>query len=102
MKLSAIRTAIAGALFAAALSGCIVAPAPGVVAYAPPAPQVEVYGAAPYPGYVWIGGYWGWAGGRYVWTGGHWAAGRPGYHWAPHHWVAYRGGWRMVPGRWVR
>jgi hypothetical protein len=93
----------------ALLGGCIVTPAPGyyggggaVVTVAPPAPQVEVVGVAPYPGYVWMGGYWNWVGGQHVWVAGHWHEGRPGYHWVPHQWVAARGGWRMAPGHWAR
>jgi hypothetical protein len=43
------------------LSGCIVTARPAyegpVVAVAPPPPQVEVVGVAPYPGYVWFGGF---------------------------------------------
>ena len=92
----------------ALLGGCIVAPAPGyyrtgaVVRVAPPAPQVEVIGVAPNPGYVWIGGYWNWVGGRHVWVNGYWGPGRAGYHWVPHTWGRYGGGWRMRPGYWVR
>jgi hypothetical protein len=64
---------LAGAL----LGGCVVAPAPGyyggaVVTLAPPAPQVEVVGVAPTPGYVWFGGYWNWVGGWRMHEG-HWA-----------------------------
>jgi hypothetical protein len=95
------------ALASVTLSGCVVAPAPGyygdeTVMVAPPAPQVEVVGVAPAPGYVWIGGYWNWVGGRHVWVGGHWDAGRPGYHWVPHRWVAYHGGYRLARGHWER
>ena len=32
---------------------------------APPPPRVEVYGVAPGPGVVWIGGYWRWVGSDY-------------------------------------
>jgi len=93
-----------------ALGGCIVAPAPGYrggyyggwVGYAPPAPRVEYYGVAPYPGYFWIPGFWGWGGGRYVWTPGRWAAPRPGYRWVPRHWVHAARGWHMAGGRWAR
>ncbi len=103
-------TAIAAAfaLASVALTGCVVAPAPGYYAegpvmVAPPPPQVEVVGVAPAPGMVWIGGYWNWVGGRHVWVGGRWEAPPPGYHaWVPHHWVAYRGGWRLAPGHWRR
>jgi hypothetical protein len=94
---------MAGAL----LGGCVVAPAPGyyaggVVTVAPPAPQVEVVGVAPAPGYVWFGGYWDWVGGRYAWHAGSWGPGRPGYHWVAHGWVRAGGGWRMAPGHWAR
>src|ERR1700735_4507030 len=94
---------VAGAL----LGGCVVAPAPGyyggaVVTVAPPAPQVEVVGVAPYPGAVWIGGYWNWVGGRAVWVGGRWGHGRPGYHGVPHTWEHGGGGWRMREGHGAR
>lgn len=39
----------------------------------PPPERVEVIGVAPYPGAIWVHGYW--ARGyrhRYVWVGGHW------------------------------
>jgi hypothetical protein len=91
---------------AALLGGCYVAPAPGYyggyVSVAPPAPQVEVVGVAPTPGYVWFPGYWNWAGGRHVWVGGYWGPGRAGYHWVPHTWVHGGGGWHMERGHWAR
>jgi WXXGXW repeat (2 copies) len=95
------------AVLAVALSGCVVVPdqghyVGGVVLVAPPAPRVEVVGVAPNPGYVWIGGYWNWVGGRHVWVPGRWDRGRPGYHWEAHTWVREGDGWRMRPGRWVR
>lgn len=106
---SRARNAAIALGLAVALGGCVVAPAPGpyyggaVVTLAPPAPRFEYYGAAPYPGYFWIGGYWNWAGGRYVWAPGHWAAPRPGYRWVPRHWVqGPRGGWHAAGGRWAR
>jgi hypothetical protein len=96
-----------GAALAAAalLSACVVAPAPypeggAYVTVAPPAPQVEVIGTPPVPGYFWIGGYWGWVGGRHEWVGGHWEAPRPGYHYVPHAWVREGGGYRAYPGHW--
>ena len=90
-----------------ALTGCVVAPAPGyygagVVTVAPPEPRVEVVGVAPTVGWVWFPGYWEWSGGAHVWVSGHWGPGRPGYHWVPHHWERYGGGWRMVRGHWAR
>jgi hypothetical protein len=91
-----------------ALSACVVVPTrrglyvgPAVAA-APPAPQVEYYGAAPYPGYFWVGGYWNWTGYRYTWMGGHWQAPRRGYTWVPRRWVHGRDGWHMRGGRWAR
>ncbi|HXP66961.1 MAG TPA: YXWGXW repeat-containing protein [Steroidobacteraceae bacterium] len=97
---------LAGAV-SVALPGCVVVPdqghyVGGVVMVAPPAPRVEVIGVAPSPGYVWIGGYWNWVGGRHVWVPGRWDRGRPGYHWEAHAWVREGDGWRMRPGRWVR
>jgi hypothetical protein len=107
-------TAVLG-LAAFALSGCVIAPArpyyrggpavepaydDAVVGVAPPAPQYEVVGVAPVAGYIWIGGFWNWVGGRHVWVGGHWAAPRPGYHWAPHRWERVGHGWRQHPGHW--
>jgi hypothetical protein len=92
---------------AAALGGCVVAPAPGpyygagYVGIAPPVARVEYYGAAPYPGYFWMGGYWRWGGGGYVWAPGHWAAPRAGYRWVPNHWVHGQRGWHMAGGRWA-
>jgi hypothetical protein len=100
----------------AGLSGCYVYPAGypaggdpyapyytgGAVAAAPPAPVVETYGVPPVAGYVWIGGYWNWAGGRYAWVGGHWSAPRAGFRWVPHSWVHGAGGWRLARGHWAR
>lgn len=106
------RVPFAGALLAvalgAALAGCVVAPARPVyadgpvVAVAPPPPQGEIVGVAPVAGQIWIGGYWGWNGGRHVWVPGRWDAPRPGYGWHPHAWVREGGGWRQQPGYWRR
>ncbi|MDQ6679576.1 MAG: hypothetical protein M3Y67_01250 [Pseudomonadota bacterium] len=104
---------VAVALSALALSACVVAPYPrqsayypeagGVYAEAPPpAPYVEVVPAIPYPGAVWIGGYWGWSGGRHNWVGGRWERPRPGYAWAPHRWEQRGSRWHLRDGGWVR
>ncbi len=103
-------TAVLIALLAGVgLAGCVVTPVgPGGglyvgPAYGPPPPAADVtIGLAPAPGYIWTGGYWGWAGGRYVWTTGHWMAPRPGFYWARAHWARGPGGWRFEPGRWRR
>ncbi len=92
-------------VLAAALSGCVVAPIgpyQGYVQVEPPAPRYEVIGGAPVAGQVWIGGYWGWNGGRHVWQPGSWVAPRPGYRWAPHRWERSGRGWQQHPGHWQR
>jgi hypothetical protein len=105
---SLFAASVLAAAVGMALTGCVVAPdqghyVGGVVMVAPPAARVEVVGTAPTPGYVWLGGYWDWVGGRHVWVPGHWAAPpHPGYHWVAHTWVREGDGWRMRPGRWVR
>jgi hypothetical protein len=106
MKLISVRVAVASALLGAAVSACVVAPAPGyhaVIAYeAPPPVRYEVVGVAPAPGYFWVGGAWFWEGGRYGWHPGYWQAPRPGYHWVAHSWHPVGNGWRMEPGHWTR
>ena len=101
-----------------ALSGCVVAvrpapvvyeqPVPGgvpeevVVTQDPPAPLYETVGVAPGPGFIWIGGYYHWNGGRWVWYRGHFArpphAGAvwigPRYEFRGGHRVYIRGYWR--------
>ena len=106
---------------AALVSGCVVVPAHGYrpahsgqvvggpapqpvaqypVMMAPPAPQVEVVGVAPGPGFFWIGGYWNWVGNRHIWVSGRWETHRPGYHWVPHQWHQRGNGWHQEHGRW--
>ena len=114
----------AGAL---ALSACVVAPYPRQVAYggpvygqpgyggpvvedgativvdvAPPAPYVEVVPVLPYPGALWIGGYWGWQSNRHAWVPGRWDRPRAGYAYRPHAWVQIGGRWHLRGGGWVR
>jgi len=96
-----------GLFLAAALAGCVAVPVQrhyvgGVVMVAPPAARVEVIGVAPAPGYVWLGGYWGWVGGRHVWMQGHWAAPHPGHRWVANQWVRQGDGWRLRRGYWER
>jgi hypothetical protein len=104
MNLTSVKLAAAAALLGAALSGCVIGPAPAyegeVVYQAPPPPQYEAYGVAPAPGYLWIGGAWFWEGGRYAWHPGRWEAPRPGYRWVPHRWARVGKGYRMAPGHW--
>lgn len=101
----AVLAAAVSSLF---LGGCAVAPASnGHVYYepvmvAPPPPRVEIIGVAPYPGYIWIGGYWGWRGHRHHWVPGRWEAPRHGHRYVPHHWEKHDHGWREHRGRWER
>ena len=103
-----VRLAVVGLACCSALAGCVVTPVqPGyyggdVVAVEPPPPREEVIGVAPASGYIWIGGYWGWSGGRHEWVGGHWDAPHPGYYWVPHAWAREERGWRLHQGRWER
>jgi hypothetical protein len=108
---SCVRALGAVLVLSASLGACVVYPEEGgysgyyvggVVAVAPPEPRVEVYSAPPTVGYVWIGGYWNWVGGRHVWVGGHWEAPRSGYRWVPHRWVHERDGYHLARGHWAR
>ncbi|SRR5258706_16437145 len=74
MKRSLMSTIFAiGTMFAA--TGCAGGYYSGYVSVPPPPIRAEYYGAAPGPGFVWVGGYWNWSGGRYAWRPGYW--GRP-------------------------
>jgi hypothetical protein len=78
-------------------------PAPAVVVDqpAPPPEVVEVQPPMPGPGFVWIGGYHRWYGGRYVWTHGYWGHPPYGYHrWYGGHWNRGPRGYIYVGGRW--
>ena len=50
----------------------IVAPAPVYVQPPMPAPIIETVPVCPTPGYVWVGGSWGWYDNHWAWTRGHW------------------------------
>ena len=68
---------------------------------APPPPRVEVYGVAPGPGVVWIGGYWRWVGSDYGWTPGRWV--RPPRQravWVPGYWERRHHRYCWHEGRW--
>ena len=109
-------------LAAALLSACVVAPYPQsrrvvyaepvpaaayasqeiIIDTAPPPVRVEVIPVLPYAGAFWIGGYWGWSGGRHEWVPGRRERSRPGYQWRPHAWVQQGGQWRLHGGGWAR
>ncbi len=101
-----VRHTALSLLFAAALSGLGLATsgcAGGRVGIAlavgipPPPLRAEVILASPGPGFVWVPGYWDWAGASYVWVAGAWV--RPPFlharwespRWRRHHY--YRGRW---------
>lgn len=73
-----------------------------VVNEAPPPDVVETVTVSPGPGFIWVGGYWGWHG-HWVWAPGHWA--RPPYRgavWVPHRYVYRNGVHVYVRGGWRR
>ena len=70
----------------------VAVPAPVVVQPPMPAPVVEAVTTCPTPGYIWVGGNWGWCDNHWVWSRGHWGppahwhyAYRGGYHWGHSH-----------------
>jgi len=69
---------------------------------APPPPRVEYAGPPPAVGYIWIDGFWNWAGGRHVWSPGHWEAPRVGQRWVPHRWERDGNRWHLREGHWDR
>jgi len=72
-----------------------------VIRVGPPAPIVETRGPRPDRGYVWIGGYHRYDGGRYIWTPGRWdRPPHPGGVWVAHHWVHRHGEWVLIEGHW--
>lgn len=99
--LSLLFAAVAG------LAGCAVEPVSRPyygepVRMAPPPLRVEMMGAPPVVGYVWIGGYWNWVSVRYVWVPGRWEAPRPGYRWVPRQWERDGERWQPRGGQWER
>lgn len=82
------RWLLSGPLGLAMLCGGCAGVHMGLYVRTPPPPlRVEVYGAPPAAGYMWLPGYWGYSGGAYVWMPGRWA--RPP-----------RGRMRWEEGRW--
>lgn len=107
MKPWLLLTALA--MTTVAVSGCAVYPAHGPyyrdepsVTVAPPPLHYEQPGHPPSAEFIWIAGYWNWAGVRYVWVPGRWEAPRPGLYWVPHRWERDANQWRQHGGRWER
>ena len=73
-----------------------------VVKEQPPVERIEVIGAPPEQGRVWIPGHWARREGEWTWIAGHW--GRPPHPagiWEPGHWAWRPFGWTWRPGHWV-
>ena len=72
-----------------------------IVSQPPPAPSPEAIGDRPFPGAVWIPGYWSWGNGAYVWTAGRWAEPPTSNSTfiAPH-WEARDNGYAFCSGYW--
>ena len=89
-----------------AMIGCLayVPPPPPDAVYAPgppPAPVVETVPVIPFPGAVWIGGYWGWGPAGYYWNRGYYGRPpHPGGTWVPGGWHHHSRGYYYHPGRW--
>jgi hypothetical protein len=70
---------------------------------APPAPgdAAEATGAAPGPGFVWMGGQWTSEAGQWKWLAAHWEQ-PPSTSavWVAGHWVPSNGKWAWVNGAW--
>jgi hypothetical protein len=88
------------AFAATSMVGC----ASGAVYYSnvpPPPVRVETYGPAPGPGFVWIGGYWGWRANTHVWVPGYWGRPpRPHAVWVSPYWEHSGARYRFHEGRW--
>ena len=104
---NAIRRFGVGAAIVAVLgaAGCVYAPPVydgELVIQEPPPLRAEIVGVAPFPGAIWITGYWGWTNTRHHWVPGHWVEPRPRHRWVPHRWDRVPGGWRRNRGHWKR
>lgn len=106
-------TVLAAAVAATVLSGCIVVPAHRggyydgggstvIIDTPPPPPYAEVQPVMPYPGAVWVGGYWGWQSNRHQWVPGYYERPRPGYRYEPNRWENRGGRWHLRVGGWFR
>lgn len=100
---------VAAMLALAFVGGCAVYPAGYVggavggvyVDAAPPAPLYDPITVSPGIGFIWVPGFWNWAGSRYVWTSGRWERPPHGYnHWRPGAWHRTQRGYRWTGGRW--
>lgn len=77
------------------------APTEIVVQEAPPPVYQDEIIERPGPGYVWIGGYWGWEHGRREWVRGHWELPPRGHRtWVEPRWEHRERGYVFIRGYW--
>jgi hypothetical protein len=94
------RLAVAAAAMLTMAAGCASASGRVYVRTGPPPVVVERRVVAPGPGFVWLPGYYRWAGRDYVWVPGRYERARSHARWVPGRWVHDRHGWYFVEGRW--
>jgi len=81
----------------------IEAPPPVAIRCAPPPMRVEPPPPIPYPGAVWVGGYWHWGDGQWVWFLGRWTMPpQPQYVWVSPYYENRSGLVIYVAGHWSR
>jgi hypothetical protein len=89
----------------AVLAVLVLAPAAALAAdqprVGPPPPRTEAPTLQPGPVYVWVPGYWKWAGINYEWIDGRWVVGKRGKTWVPGSWEQVGARWAWKPGKWV-
>lgn len=76
-------------------------PEPIMVEWAPPPLLAEYPPPMPFPGAIWIGGYWLWQDG-WIWATGRWSAPpQQHYHWVPPYYEHRSGMVVFIPGFWA-
>ena len=106
MRSRTLRAALATLVISGMSIGagaCVAPDEAGVyVAAGPPTPPYEDVVVQPGPEYVWVPGYYAYAGGSYLWVSGTWRVPPSGYHrWVSAHWEHQNRGWHLVRGHWT-
>ena len=79
--------------------------ATAVAPTAPPPLRIEVMGAPPCHGAIWMAGHWVWQAHAWMWLVGRWSlapAGTVNLRWRAPRWVRVHKGVRLEPGRWLK
>lgn len=108
-----LRPGVRSLLLTMVLAGCAAPPTPPIeipgegdvtVVASPPPPSrpPEPTTDSPWPGAVFLSGYFTWDGRAWAWIGGHWEDGRPGFAWTPSRWERRGARWALVRGGWRR